>query len=188
MTPLERYLAVPEGDRNNCEIVDWFSPESEFVHPNAKAVLTGEWVWDVVDESAPFGSDEGHEAFFGYLDWRVANPGIPIGPILNDWVYGIATSDEWDGSPAGATLQKLLADFKKGDFEDSYILWTAAQTAVTTALAQLIVEGEIEPEVKALATTAQDMIDELMPLTCDDDLYVQSVKEETVVIRTALAA
>lgn len=42
-------------------------------HPRAQALMAEE-LWDCVNELAPFGSDEGAEAYCEYRDWRAENP------------------------------------------------------------------------------------------------------------------
>ena len=49
-------------------------PDLEFygypVHPKAIESVKFSFFWDVCDENAPFGSDEGYEAFQYYWEWE----------------------------------------------------------------------------------------------------------------------
>ncbi len=35
--------------------------------------MAEEFLWDCVDEEAPFGSDEGHDAYYEFRAWRARN-------------------------------------------------------------------------------------------------------------------
>jgi uncharacterized protein YfeS len=47
--------------------------EPEAAHPRARELMIEEFLWDCVDEEAPFGSDEGHDAFYEFREWRQRN-------------------------------------------------------------------------------------------------------------------
>lgn len=47
--------------------------EPETAHPRARELMDEEFFWDCVDEEAPFGSDEGHDAYFEFRRWRERN-------------------------------------------------------------------------------------------------------------------
>jgi len=42
----------------------------ETAHPRARQLMREEFFWDCVDEEAPFGSDEGWQAYYEFRGWR----------------------------------------------------------------------------------------------------------------------
>ena len=48
------------------------------IHPKAIEFVTFEFFWDVLDENAPFGSDEGYEGFVYYWEWEDKNRETPL--------------------------------------------------------------------------------------------------------------
>ena len=47
-----------------------YSPEIEKAHPNAKRLMNEEFYWSPIEETAPFGSDDGADTYAGFADWR----------------------------------------------------------------------------------------------------------------------
>ena len=45
-----------------------FSPKT--AHPNAKALMKEDFFWSPIDEMAPFGSDAGSDAAYGFYKWQ----------------------------------------------------------------------------------------------------------------------
>lgn len=83
-------------------------------------------LWDCTDEDAPFGSDEGADAYEEYRDWRLDHPDAPLTECL-----------EWIGDEA--------------DYPDAF---TYDATIIATVLGQLVAEGRIDAEAKAPAYAA----------------------------------
>ena len=46
----------------------------DIVHPRARDLMTEAFFWDIGDDCAPFGSDEGDTALHEYRAWRESNP------------------------------------------------------------------------------------------------------------------
>ena len=47
--------------------------EPETAHPRARELMSEAFLWDCVDEEAPFGSDEGFDAYYEFREWRQHN-------------------------------------------------------------------------------------------------------------------
>lgn len=45
----------------------------ETAHPRAKALLTEDFYWSPIEESGPFGNDDGSDALYDFLEWRKSN-------------------------------------------------------------------------------------------------------------------
>ncbi len=48
--------------------------EPELAHPRARELMPEEFFWDCTNEWAPFGSDEGSDAYYEFRRWREENP------------------------------------------------------------------------------------------------------------------
>ena len=83
-------------------------------------------LWDCVNELAPFGSDEGADAYVEYRSWRDEHPGENLTACI-----------AWIGD--------------ESNYPDAF---TFDATIIATVLGQLIDEGRIEPSVKPAARAA----------------------------------
>src|SRR5688500_16360300 len=50
-----------------------YSPKFDKGHPNAKRLMNEEFYWSPIEETAPFGSDDGADTYAGFVDWRQTN-------------------------------------------------------------------------------------------------------------------
>jgi uncharacterized protein YfeS len=94
-------------------------------HPRAQALMHAS-LWDCVNELAPFGSDEGADAYVEYRSWRDEHPGENLTACI-----------AWIGD--------------ESNYPDAF---TFDATIIATVLGQLIDEGRIEPSVKPAARAA----------------------------------
>ena len=101
----------------------WNEPADR--HPRARELMP-EALWDCVDEDAPFGSDEGADAYSEYRQWRQQHPTAP----LVDCIARI-------GDEAA--------------YADAF---TYDATIIATVLGQLVDEGKIDRDAKPFARTA----------------------------------
>ncbi len=77
-------------DSNDIQMDDYeLSPET--AHPKAKELMTEEFFWSPIEESGPFGSDDGSDAFYGFREWRQSNknisPIVYLKQLMEDWGY-----------------------------------------------------------------------------------------------------
>lgn len=56
--------------------MDNYDLTPETAHPKAKKILTKEFYWSPIEESGPFGSDDGSDAIYGFRQWRAKNQAI----------------------------------------------------------------------------------------------------------------
>ena len=85
-----------------------------------------ESLWDCGNDWAPFGSDEGADAYCEYRSWRAANPGEDLMGCIR-----------WIGDENG--------------YADAF---TCDATIIATVLGQLVDEGRIDASVKPAARVA----------------------------------
>jgi uncharacterized protein YfeS len=114
----------------------------------------GDWFWDQGDELAPFGSDEGDEAFREFQRWRSANPGSPVMECIR-WVVetvGEVPIDRYDDSIVNAeTAARRVA---APEFDDQQFIFTVDVSVVATVLGQLVLEARVDADAKAYADRA----------------------------------
>jgi uncharacterized protein YfeS len=67
------------------------SPET--AHAKARELLTEDFYWSPIEESGPFGSDDGSDAFYGFQEWRTINKNISPLEYLKELI------DEWEFPP-----------------------------------------------------------------------------------------
>jgi uncharacterized protein YfeS len=101
----------------------WNDPAQR--HPRAQKLMAPE-LWDCVNEDAPFGSDEGAEAYYEYRAWRSENPTAPLVDCI-----------AWIGD--------------ESHYSDAF---TFDATIIATVLGQLVDEGRVDAEAKPFARAA----------------------------------
>jgi uncharacterized protein YfeS len=75
-----------------------FSPKT--AHPNALSLMKEDFFWSPIDESAPFGSDAGSDAAYGYYQWKKTHAGLSpltyLKSLISSWKYPEIALDEMD--------------------------------------------------------------------------------------------
>ncbi len=94
-------------------------------HPRAPQLME-EALWDCTNELAPFGSDEGANAYAEFRSWREEHLGADLSECL-EWI---------------------------GDERDCADAFTFDATVIATILGQLVDEGRIDASVKPAARAA----------------------------------
>jgi len=127
----------------------------ETAHPRSRELMVEPLFWDCVDEGAPFGSDEGWEAYYEWRRWRQENHAKPLTDCF-DWILGgrlseydqsLAREDKIDDDLANPSMA-LHAGY--GD------MWTLDTTIIASGLGQLIDEGAIDNDAKPFLHVAID--------------------------------
>jgi uncharacterized protein YfeS len=127
-------------------------------HPRARKLMPHAPLWDVVNENAPFGSDEGNAALDEFAAWRAVHPGAPLLGFL-EWTMDSPSSSDWK-MPLGAneTSDAVLADWiaraKAGTFDFHNEVWRRDTNIIASALAQLVFEGTIDADAKPFVMLA----------------------------------
>jgi uncharacterized protein YfeS len=121
--------------------------ERELAHARARALLVEDFFWDCADEEAPFGSDEGHDAYFEYRNWRSENPQASLLDCVS-WILDDRL-DEY--TPELCTDEQIRMDVSHPDdafMGDSWDMFTLDATIIATGFGQLLDEGHIDAAVK----------------------------------------
>jgi uncharacterized protein YfeS len=106
--------------------------------------------WDCVNELAPFGSDEGADAYVEYRNWRVDNPDANLIECIS-WILGGKQSEYNDSLSQDAVIRDSDASALKFGYNDAF---TLDATILATVLGQLVDEGRIDGEAKPFARVA----------------------------------
>src|SRR5262245_3593365 len=128
--------------------------EPETAHPRARELMTEEFLWDCVDEEAPFGSDEGHDAYYEFREWRQRNKEKPLTACLAWIMQGEDLKDYNDELCSDEAVERALEKPAAAFLADAYDMFTLDATVIATALGQLLDEGRIDPEAKPYVRVA----------------------------------
>ncbi|QDV25800.1 molybdate metabolism regulator [Aureliella helgolandensis] len=110
--------------------------EPETAHPRARELMAEPLFWDCVDESTPFGSDEGSDAYYEWRCWRDENPSASLTDCF-DWI-----------------LNGQLSDYSLAYESENWDSFTLDATIIATGLGQLMDEGTIDVNAKPLLEIA----------------------------------
>ena len=155
---LEKSIQINESklsDKKQQNEQNWDSFTPGQISDKAKELLKAAFFWDTVDEFAPFGSDEGAQAYEEWKEWRKDHPKESLNNCLS-WLL----DDEFDNYN-----ETILSNEKIKERLDDDIFSIDA-TIIATALGQLIDEGKIDSEGKPIVLIAIER--QLHPLICLD--------------------
>ena len=72
----------------------------ESAHPKAQVLMQDEFYWSPIEETAPFGSDDGSDAAYGFKQWRQFNkktsPVTYLKDLIEGWQYPFFDYNEMD--------------------------------------------------------------------------------------------
>jgi uncharacterized protein YfeS len=128
--------------------------EPETAHPRARELMTEEFLWDCVDEEAPFGSDEGADAYYGFREWRQQNEEKKRTACLAWIMQGEDLKNYNDELCSDEAIERDLDNPDEAFLADAYDMFTLDATVIATALGQLLDEGRIDPEAKPYVRVA----------------------------------
>lgn len=142
-----------------------YLPTIEKANPIAKRLMNEEFYWSPIEETAPFGSDDGADTYAGFKDWRQthesANPKEFLMEQINNWGYPTFDINE-------TNLEKLKPYLKQSELGSRFMSGIDA-AIVAIAFGQLYLEGTINKDFNEIAKTAikRELISELLALWGD---------------------
>lgn len=81
----------PIAETQPTKTMDNFEYTFKSAHPKAQALMTDEFFWSPIEETAPFGSDDGSDAAHGFRQWRfvtkTTSPVIYLKDLIESWQY-----------------------------------------------------------------------------------------------------
>ena len=130
---------------------DHYEVDRSLAHASALPLMRRNFFWDVADEQAPFGSDEGHAALVEYREWQAENPDADLKEHLSfveSWFTG---DDYWThlALPAGLLLAPLQA-WSSYENESE----TRDLSVIAAALGHLMDRGYLSPSARKIALVA----------------------------------
>lgn len=149
-----------DTNQHKTETMADYSLSIENAHPNAKRLMNDEFYWSPIEETAPFGNDDGADTYAGFAEWRQThkrnNPVEFLKEQISYWGYPEFDLNETD-------LEQLKPYLKQSDLGSRFMSGIDA-AIVAIAFGQLYLEGTIDNDFKGLAITAihRELIPELL--------------------------
>jgi uncharacterized protein YfeS len=118
------------SEQNSTPSMERFEFSLKTAHPNAQALMAEEFYWSPVEDTAPFGSDSGFDAAYGFREWRLRNknssPVTYLNELVQRWQFPFFDYNEMDtlkiqeyistGTPLDeATIQQYIQIMKEGN-------------------------------------------------------------------------
>lgn len=90
--------------------MDKFQFDFKSAHPKAQAVMTDEFYFSPIEETAPFGNDDGWDAAYGFKEWRLTNksqsPVVYLKDLIERWQYPFFDYNEMDTTKIKAYINQ----------------------------------------------------------------------------------
>lgn len=127
------------------------TPDFKQAHPVARQLMDEDFYYSPIEESGPFGSDDGADTFAGFASWRSANP------KENPLVYLQQQLLDWDYPPFDLQQQDpaIIQQYIQHEMGITFLVGMDA-AVVAVAFGQLYLEGQIHEEVLELAKASID--------------------------------
>ncbi len=103
--------------------------------------------WDCSDEDAPFGSDEGWDAYYEWRGWRTDNPESEIKECIA-WIVSDRLDEYNESLYSDAQVEKDIESPDDAFLAEGFDIFTLDTTIIATGLGQLIDEGKIDESAK----------------------------------------
>ena len=139
-----------------------YSPTFDRAHVKAKALMNEDFYFSPIDETSPFGNDDGADTYASFKIWRVAHPKDDPADFLfaqiNEWGYPKFDISETD-------INKLMPYLKDSDLGSRYMSGIDA-AIISIAFGQFYLEGTITKSFKEKAIVAikRQLISEILSL------------------------
>jgi len=132
------------------EAMSDYSPTFDKAHPKAKRLMKEDFYFSTIDETAPFGNDDGADTYAGFKDWRRThksdNPKEYLLEQLDSWGYPKFDIYETD-------IKKLTPYLKQNSLGSRYMSGVDA-AIIAIAFGQLCLEGTVDRDFNELAKIA----------------------------------
>jgi len=150
---------------NQTKSMSEYSPTIDKAHPTAKGLMNEDFYWSPIEETAPFGSDDGADTYAGFKDWRQThktnNPKEFLMEQIDYWGYPTFDLNE-------TNFEKLKPYLKRSDLGSRFMSGIDAAIAAI-AFGQLYLEGTVDKDFKELAKTSikRQLIPEMLSIWGD---------------------
>ncbi|ULQ55972.1 hypothetical protein KJS94_15085 [Flavihumibacter rivuli] len=142
-----------------------YSPTFDKAHPKAKVLLKEDFYFSPIDETGPFGNDDGADTYAGFKDWRTNHinddPADFLFDQINKWGYPKFDIYETD-------INKLTPYLKESELSSRYMSGIDA-AIISIAFGQFYLEGTIYSSFKETAIIAikRQLMPEILSLWGD---------------------
>lgn len=131
---------------------DMEHPNFKQAHPVAQQLMDEDFFYSPIEESGPFGSDDGADTFAGFAAWRSANSDqralTYLEQQLDEWGYPPFDLHERDP-------EEIQHYMRENELGLPFLVGMDA-AVIAVAFAQLYLEGMMEEELRRLAKTSLD--------------------------------
>jgi uncharacterized protein YfeS len=127
--------------------------DPETAHPRARELMVEPMFWDCVDEAAPFGSDEGSDAYYEWRNWREENPDKPLTECFN-WILDGQLDAYNDTLASDEQIERDAQNPGDAFLAEHFDGFTLDTTIIATGLGQLMDEGTIDADAKPFIRVA----------------------------------
>ena len=127
--------------------------EPETAHPRARELMVEPMFWDCLDEAAPFGSDEGSDAYYEWRNWREENPDKPLTECFN-WILDGQLDAYNDALASDEQIERDAQNPGDAFLAEHFDVFTLDTTIIATGLGQLMDEGTIDADAKPFIRVA----------------------------------
>jgi hypothetical protein len=147
----------------------------EHAHIKARELFTEDFYWSPIEETSPFGNDDGADAFYQFLEWREANetasPLIFIEMLLDTWGYsrGPAPHD-------AEVAEYLVARSALG----------TNNVIIAVGFGQFVLEGKIDKDLLARTIQSVEKESTTSKLSVFEEDYRGKRLEQLNILRKAL--
>lgn len=122
-------------------------------HENARELMSEKFLWSCTNELAPFGSDEGWDAYYEWRSWRQDYKDMNICYCLN-WILSGRIEEYNENLYSDDVIEENIAEPNSAFLAEHYDTFTLDTTIIATVLGQLLDEGKIDLEAKPYALVA----------------------------------
>jgi len=183
------FVSCNEHNKSNKQLnaptitqMDDYELTPETAHPRAKQIMTEDFFWSPIEESGPFGNDDGSDAFYGFRDWRQSNktvsPVIYLEELIERWGY-----DRFDFNEMN---EENLNEYVSSSSIGARTLIGQDNAIIAIGFGQFVLEGKIDEDIKVLTKTALNR--ELLPSIINmwDDEYKKIRTEQLTKMLTTV--
>jgi uncharacterized protein YfeS len=94
-------FSCTNGQKNKDSIaMDNFQYSLKTSHPHAQSLMKEDFFWSPIEETGPFGSDDGSDAAYGFRQWRASNKSTSpikyLQELIREWNYPYFDWNEMD--------------------------------------------------------------------------------------------
>ena len=123
-----------------------YEPSKVRAHPVARKLMNEDFFWNILDDNAPFGNDDGADTLSYWRKWRRANPHGKVMDFIADIFQRYDVSyPEWE---------RKSGNVAPIDFVGILTTSMGNNVVIATTFGQLMDEGYVEPELATLARKA----------------------------------